>query len=106
MLFRILDYEDSPTMIYTHGVRVGEDEVGTGMGMAHDEYHASLPTMPQIMTGRRQGRTSDSQVTCFLNNLGMGYQFAAAGYVVYNRAKEAGIGRELPTEWFTETVHP
>jgi len=102
----ILDYEDSPTMIYTHGVRVGEDKVGTGMGMAHDDFHKSLPTVPAIMTGRREGRTSDKQVTAFLNNLGMGYQFAAAGKVVYDKARELGIGHELPTDWFTETVHP
>lgn len=105
-LISILDYEDSPTMIYTHGVRVGEDKVGTGMGMAHDAFHASLPTLPQIMTGRRPGRISDTQVTCFLNNLGMGYQFAAAGHVVYEKARNAGLGHELPTDWFTETVHP
>jgi ornithine cyclodeaminase/alanine dehydrogenase-like protein (mu-crystallin family) len=102
----ILDYEDSPTIIYTHGVRVGEDKAGSGMGMAHDDFHASLPTLPAIMTGRRKGRSYDTQITCFLNNLGMGYQFAAAGHVVYSKARAAGLGRELPTEWFTETVHP
>ena len=45
-------------------------------------------------------------MTCFLNNLGLGYQFAAAGSVIYRRAKEEGVGNELPTDWFTETVHP
>ena len=29
-----------------------------------------------------------------------------AGYVVYNKAKKAGLGHELPSDWFTETVHP
>jgi ornithine cyclodeaminase/alanine dehydrogenase-like protein (mu-crystallin family) len=105
-LFAVLDHDDSPTMIYSHGVRVGEDIAGTGMGMAHDAFHASLPSLPAIMTGRHPGRTSDQQVTCFLNNLGMGYQFAAAGHVVYQKARAAGLGHELPTEWFTETVHP
>jgi ornithine cyclodeaminase/alanine dehydrogenase-like protein (mu-crystallin family) len=105
-LFAVLDHDDSPQMIYTHGVRVGEDIAGQGMGMAHDEFHASLPSLPAIMTGRHPGRTSDQQVTCFLNNLGMGYQFAAAGHIVYEKARKSNLGRELPTEWFTETVHP
>ena len=105
-LFAVLDHEDSPTIIYSHGVRVGEDIAGQGMGMAHDAFHASLPSLPMIMTGRHPGRTSDTQVSCFLNNLGMGYQFAAAGHIVYQKARAAGIGHELPTEWFTETVHP
>jgi hypothetical protein len=26
--------------------------------------------------------------------------------VIYRRAREQGVGHELPTDWFTETVHP
>jgi alanine dehydrogenase len=65
-----------------------------------------LPTVPDLITGRAQGRQSDREVTCFLNNIGLGYQFAAAGAVVYRKAKDSGLGHELPTEWFTEDVHP
>ena len=104
-MFALLDHDDNAELIYTHGVQVGEDKVGK-YGVDHDDWHASLPSLPQIITGQRDGRTDDDQVTCFLNNLGMGYQFAAAGYLVHKRATEAGIGNELPTDWFTETVHP
>ena len=65
-----------------------------------------LPTIPDLITGRAQGRQSDHEVTCFLNNIGLGYQFAAAGAVVLRKAKGSGLGHELPTEWFTEDVHP
>jgi alanine dehydrogenase len=65
-----------------------------------------LPTIPDLITGRAQGRQSDREVTCFLNNIGLGYQFAAAGAVVYRKAKGSGLGHELPTDWFTEDVHP
>ena len=54
----------------------------------------------------RQGRQSDGEVTCFINNLGLGYQFAAAGSLLYRKAKESGAGHDLPTDWFTEDVHP
>ena len=101
----LLDHDDNAEMIYTHGVQVGEDKVGK-YGVDHDDWHASLPSLPQIITGQRDGRTDDDEITCFLNNLGMGYQFAAAGYLVHKKAMEAGIGYELPTDWFTETVHP
>ena len=104
-LFALLDHDDNAELIYTHGVKVGEDKVGS-YGVEHDEWHASLPTLPQIITSRREGRTNRGQVTCFLNNLGMGYQFAAAGYLVHKKAREAGVGNELPMDWFTETVHP
>ena len=65
-----------------------------------------LPTVPDLITGRAQGRQSEHEVTCFLNNIGLGYQFAAAGAVVYRKARDSGLGHELPTEWFTEDVHP
>lgn len=104
-LFSLLDHDDNAELIYTHGVQVGEDKVGS-YGVEQDDWHAALPTLPQIINGDCDGRTDDKQISCFLNNLGMGYQFAATGYVVYNKAKEAGLGHELPTEMFTETVHP
>jgi alanine dehydrogenase len=74
----------------------------SGRGIEFDK----LPTIPELITGRAQGRQSDYEVTCFLNNIGLGYQFAAAGAVVYRKAKGSGLGHELPTEWFTEDVHP
>ena len=74
----------------------------SGRGIDFDK----LPTIPELITGRAQGRQSDREVTCFLNNIGLGYQFAAAGAVVYRKAKDSGLGHELPTDWFTEDVHP
>jgi ornithine cyclodeaminase/alanine dehydrogenase-like protein (mu-crystallin family) len=66
----------------------------------------ALPTVFDLIAGRVAGRTGADQVTCFLNNTGTGYQFAACGAVAYRKAKEQGLGHELPTDWFTEDVHP
>jgi hypothetical protein len=33
-------------------------------------------------------------------------QFTAVGSVLYHAARAAGAGRDLPTDWFTEDVHP
>jgi hypothetical protein len=60
----------------------------------------------ELADGQAKRRGSDAEVTCFLNNLGLGYQFAAVGSVIYRRAKEQNLGIGLPTDWFTETVHP
>jgi ornithine cyclodeaminase/alanine dehydrogenase-like protein (mu-crystallin family) len=65
-----------------------------------------LPTLPELIIGKVEGRKSAQEVTCFMNNIGLGYQFAAAGAVVYRKAKASGMGHELPTDWFTEDVHP
>lgn len=66
----------------------------------------TLPSLPELIAGQAEGRRADDEVTCFLNNIGLGYQFAAAGALAYRKAKERGLGRDLPTDWFTEDVQP
>ena len=65
-----------------------------------------LPTLSQLINRRHPGRTSDEAISCFCNNVGLGLQFAAVGSEVLARAREARIGREIPTDWFLEDVHP
>ena len=73
-----------------------------------DEFDAFsvFPVLTDLISGRIEGRRAETDVTCFVNNLGLGFQFAAVGAALYTRARECGAGRELPTDWFTETVHP
>ena len=98
-----------PIYITTHGLRA-PDEPGAGQqNLAQEVGWSELTTLPQLLLNRkigRVGRTSDDQVTCFLNPMGLGYQFAAIGALIYRRAKERGCGHELPTDWFTETEIP
>jgi len=64
------------------------------------------PDLCDLLTGRAEGRKNDKEITCFVNNVGTGLQFAAAGAWVLRRAREAGVGTELPDDWFSEDVHP
>jgi len=64
------------------------------------------PTLAQLVAGTARGRTAREQKTCFVNLPGTGLQFAAAGAAFYRKARAAGRGREVPTEWFTEDVVP
>jgi len=69
-------------------------------------FWISAPEIKDIIAGRVQGRESPDEITCFINNIGLGIQFAALGSAVYQAARVQGLGREIPTEWFLETVHP
>jgi len=69
-------------------------------------FWLSAPALKDLVTGKAQGRTHERESTCFLNNIGIGLQFAAVGAAVLNQAKAKGVGRELPTDWFLESVHP
>jgi ornithine cyclodeaminase/alanine dehydrogenase-like protein (mu-crystallin family) len=69
---------------------------------AWDDIHE----IQDLLTGRVAGRTRADQVTLFNNNTGAGTQFAALGSAVLKRARDLGLGREIPTEWFLEDVSP
>jgi alanine dehydrogenase len=58
-----------------------------------------------VLTGA-VGRRSPDGVTLFTGGGGLGIQFAAVAHLVYERAREQGLGRELPTEWFTQKEKP
>lgn len=63
-----------------------------------------MPTLADLISGKIKGRTSDRQTTWFLNLGAMGVQFAAVCTAVYHEAKKRGIGRDIPTEWFTQSI--
>ena len=65
-----------------------------------------LPMISQLVNGQHPGRSKEDAISCFCNNVGLGLQFAAVGSEVLARAREARVGREIPTEWFLEDVHP
>ena len=99
-------HDTAPILVVAKGANFKEESKDAGWNAANKIDFKKYPTLPQLIAGHAPGRESDKQVTCFLNNMGMGYQFAAAGSVIYKRAKEQNVGIGLPTDWFTETVHP
>lgn len=98
--------DPAPIHVAAKGVTIEEKVEGRGWQLAEEIDFKRLPTLPELVVGRVAGRKADDDVTCFINNIGLGYQFAAAGAVVYRKAKESGLGHQVPTDWFTEDVHP
>lgn len=69
-------------------------------------FWVTAPELKDLIGGKVSGRGSDDEITCFVNNIGLGLQFVALGAAVYSEARSKGIGREIPTDWFLESVHP
>ena len=69
-------------------------------------FWATAAELKDVMGGSVPGRKSPDEVTCFINNIGLGIQFAAVGGAIYSEAKAKGVGKEIPTDWFLESVHP
>jgi ornithine cyclodeaminase/alanine dehydrogenase-like protein (mu-crystallin family) len=59
-----------------------------------------LHELGELLTGKCRGRKDGKEITLFKNNTGMGIQFAATARLVYEKAKQKGIGTELPLELF------
>jgi ornithine cyclodeaminase/alanine dehydrogenase-like protein (mu-crystallin family) len=57
-----------------------------------------------VVAGRAAGRTSREQVTYSERGNIQGAQFHAVAAVVYEAAREKGLGREIPTEWFLQDI--
>jgi ornithine cyclodeaminase/alanine dehydrogenase-like protein (mu-crystallin family) len=64
----------------------------------------NLPTLGDLVAGKTPARNSKEQISCFVNSIGLGVQFAAVAGFVYELARQHGLGREIPTEWFLQRV--
>lgn len=87
------------------------DIIKKGPGQASDSlvehpFWLAAPELRELVAGKVPRRASAEEITCFLNNLGIGLQFAAVGAAVFAEAKARGAGHEIPTDWFLESVHP
>src|SRR5262247_2220460 len=80
------------------------DVVMSGKPPAHADapFWLAAPELKDLVTGKVPGRSTTEESTCFLNNIGMGLQFAAVGAAVLSQAKAKGTGHEIPTDWFLE----
>lgn len=61
-------------------------------------------TLAELCAGKSPGRTNARQKSYFANNEGHGIQFSMAGAFILKQAKERGLGREIPTEWFLQDI--
>jgi alanine dehydrogenase len=71
---------------------------------------SKLVELGTIVRGRPARRSRDD-VTLFTGgglgaSSGLGIQFAAVAHAIYTAAKKKGLGREIPTDWLTETAKP
>jgi ornithine cyclodeaminase/alanine dehydrogenase-like protein (mu-crystallin family) len=71
------------------------DRLERGIVKAED-----LHELGDLVNGKCRGRKNDTEITFFKNNTGMGIQFAATARKMYEKAKEKGIGTELPLDLF------
>ncbi len=80
----------------------------------HVELLKNAPEIADLVSGKAPSRNSEDEITIFANGghgwgndggPGYGIQFTAMAKLIYDLAKERGVGRELPLEWFQQNVN-
>jgi len=74
-----------------------------GKGYRRRYTSNEYPLVAQVVAGEVAGRENDTESIYYDNN-SAGLQFAAVGRVVYDKAKEAGLGMHIPMEWFQQDI--
>jgi alanine dehydrogenase len=90
--------------IRTAGAELSSDTEEKKVALSGKIGRESLPELTDLLLKRKPARQSDRDITLFLNYTGLGYQFAATGHVIYTKAKELGLGRQIDTDLLTSAL--
>jgi ornithine cyclodeaminase/alanine dehydrogenase-like protein (mu-crystallin family) len=85
------------------------DAAKHGDGRRKKRAHGNLApekriTLADLRAGKVKGRTSRDQITFSERGNLQGAQFYAVAGRVYEAAKQAGLGHEIPTDWFLQDI--
>jgi alanine dehydrogenase len=67
-------------------------------------FGGNFPHIADLITGGHPGRTSAEQISFYHNFGNQGLQFACIGGLAFERARDQGLGRSLPDEWFLQDI--
>jgi alanine dehydrogenase len=76
----------------------------------NENFSGRVVALAELMTGRAQGRLTDEEISASSGvKLGgedsvKGLQFVTVSSLIYERAQTAGLGREVPRDWFLQTI--
>jgi alanine dehydrogenase len=71
-----------------------------GVKEPEEEWAKDTPELWEAICGQHPGRIKETDMTLFVNNIGLGLQFAAVGAKVLELAKSKGLGLNIPIDWF------
>ena len=92
---------------HSHGAFVGgsaEEQKRLPKSSSKRVAQAAGPLYADVISGKASGRTGRDQISQYRPVGNWGLQFSSVGAVVYRRAKQQGLGRKLPTEWFLQDI--
>ncbi|MGE0651735.1 MAG: ornithine cyclodeaminase family protein [Alphaproteobacteria bacterium] len=95
---------DAVHIVRTAGADLARDTDVAKENLAKTVRQSDMPMLAELLLGQVPGRRNPADITMFLNYIGLGFQFAVTGHVIYRRARELGLGRKISTDWFTSAL--
>ena len=74
------------------------------------DFDGNMVSLVDLVAFKAQGRESEKEISSSSGvkvqggDTVKGLQFVTVGSLVYDLAKKAGLGREVPTEWFLQDI--
>lgn len=102
---RIIKNSFEAEPLYYPMERCKTPDTEVGWSFYQREFFPKLRILAEVVAGKAPGRERDEEVTYFMNSVGLGIQFAAVGAKLYDLAYKNGLGKEVPTDWFLQTLH-
>lgn len=81
-----------------------------GRRQTKKEFRGRLVSLVDLIIGRDKGRVSDAEISSSTGikvrgeDAVKGLEFVTVGSLVYDLAKKAGLGKEIPQEWFLQNI--
>ena len=106
---RVVVHNKTKALNYVCGEEIPKEMISSDGPRLETETCSQLA---DVVGGKVPGRTDSQEITIFVDGdqaggPGIGIQFAAVGWAVYQEAVKAGAGKELPLDWFLDREdHP
>lgn len=81
-------------------------QLSQGWWRKDGSLYEDFPELSELILEDREHRASPGEITCFVNNFGLGIQFAAVGAQILQKSESNALARPLPADWFSQDVHP
>ncbi|MBM2810061.1 MAG: ocd2 [Chloroflexi bacterium] len=79
-----------------------------GAGRESNGFHGRVVPLVDLIAGVARGRLQADEISSSAGSRSgggkQGLQFVTVASLVYDQAKAAGLGREVPTEWFLQDI--
>jgi len=89
--------------VHSLEVHYGNEEIADCVAAGKLKWE-DVPDLPTLVTGKVQWPPSREETRFFKNNVGLGSQFAAVGGLVLAKAKQAGLGFQVPQDLVSQLM--